>query len=190
MFKDKGSRFISFAHPVHTLEESKRILESYRKDARFKGACHFCYAYKLGIEKSYTRSSDHGEPSGTAGRPILNQIESYQLSDIIVVVIRFFGGTLLGTSGLINAYKQATIACLKEVVPIKTILRTPIELQFPYSLQTELERIIKGFDVLIIERKYEEQVNYHLQVKKGEYDLLLQSIQNSDISKLVNLLSS
>jgi putative IMPACT (imprinted ancient) family translation regulator len=108
-FKDKGSKFLAYANPIKTTEEAKVILEKYRKDARFKGACHFCYAYKLGNDNNNFRSSDDGEPAGTAGKPILNQIESFKLSDLIVIVVRFFGGTLLGTSGLIQAYKQAAI---------------------------------------------------------------------------------
>jgi uncharacterized YigZ family protein len=186
-YKDKGSKFLAFAHHIKTAEEAKELLEKYRKDARFKGACHFCYAYKLGNNSNNFRSSDDGEPSGTAGKPIFNQIESFKLSDIIVIVVRFFGGTLLGTSGLIQAYKQATVDCLSMVSPWEVIIRSNISITFSYNLQSEIDRLIKGYNLEFEERNFAEQVNYKLKIKSGELALLIDTINKSAISNQIKI---
>lgn len=186
-FKDKGSRFIAYAHHISSAEEAKILLEQYRKDARFKGACHFCFAYKLGADNNQYRSSDDGEPSGTAGKPILNQIESHKLSDIIVIVVRFFGGTLLGTSGLIQAYKQATINCLAIAAPTEVILRSNISITFSYPLQSEIDRLLKGFNLVFDERNFVEQVNYKLKIKSGELALLKETLNKSAFSNQIKI---
>ena len=186
-FKDKGSRFLAFAHPIKTSDEAKALLEKYRKDARFKGACHFCFAYKLGVNNSNLRSSDDGEPAGTAGKPILNQIESFKLSDILIIVVRFFGGTLLGTSGLIQAYKQATIDCLSLAIPIEVILRNNISITFSYNLQSEIDRVLKGFNIVFDERNFAELVNYKLKIKSGELTILTETINKSAIANQIKI---
>lgn len=186
-FKDKGSKFLAFAHHIESAEEAKTLLERYRKDARFKGACHFCYAYKLGATNQNFRSSDDGEPSGTAGKPILNQIESFKLSDIIVVVVRFFGGTLLGTSGLINAYKQVASDCLSIVVPTEVILRSNISITFSYPLQSEIDRLLKGFNVEFKDKNFDQQVNYHIRIKTGELLLLKETLNKSAFSNQIKI---
>jgi uncharacterized YigZ family protein len=186
-FKDKGSKFLAFAHPVKTAEEAKELLEKYRKEARFKGACHFCYAFKLGINNTNLRSSDDGEPAGTAGKPILNQIESFELSDIIIIVVRFFGGTLLGTSGLIQAYKQAAIDCLSLAKPIEVILRSNISITFSYNLQSEIDRLIKPYNLVFDEKIFAEKVNYKLKIKSGDLVLLHKTINKSSISNQIKI---
>lgn len=186
-FKDKGSRFIAFAHHITKPEEAKLLLDQYRKDARFKGACHFCYAYKLGVGNSNYKSNDDGEPSGTAGKPILNQIESFKLSDILVIVVRFFGGTLLGTSGLIQAYKKATETCLNLAKPVEVILRSNISFTFNYNLQTEIDRITKGFNIAFEERNFAEQVNYKIKIKKGELTALLDTLNKSSFINQIKI---
>jgi uncharacterized YigZ family protein len=185
LFKDKGSKFLAFAHHVKSVEEAKTLLEQYRKDARFKGACHFCYAYKLGNGINNYRSSDDGEPAGTAGKPILNQIDSFKLSDILVIVVRFFGGTLLGTSGLINAYKQAAHECLKLAMPVEVILRSNISITFNYHLQSEIDRILKSFNIEFEERKFETEVIYKLRIKSGERTKLLEILSKSAFSNQI-----
>jgi uncharacterized YigZ family protein len=186
-FKDKGSKFLAFAHPIKTAEEAKELLEKYRKEGRFKGACHFCYAFKLGINNINLRSSDDGEPAGTAGKPILNQIESFELSDIIIIVVRFFGGTLLGTSGLIQAYKQAAIDCLSLAKPIEVILRNNISITFSYNLQSEIDRILKGFNIVFDERNFAEKVNYKLKIKSKELSVLTETINKSAIANQIKI---
>ncbi len=187
LYKDKGSRFLAFAHPIKTAEEAKILVDKYRKDAQFKGACHFCFAYKLGANNNNYRSSDDGEPSGTAGKPILNQIESFKLSDILVIVVRFFGGTLLGTSGLIQAYKQAAIDCLSLAKPIEVIIRSNICITFSYNLQSEIDRLIKGFNIEFEERNFAEHISYKLKIKSGELNLLEDTLKKSAFSNKITI---
>lgn len=186
-YKDKGSRFIAFAHHIDNSAQAKLLLDQYRKDAKYKSACHFCYAYKLGATDSNIRSSDDGEPSGTAGKPILNQIESFKLSDIFVVVIRFFGGTLLGTSGLIQAYKQVTINCLLNAKPVEVILKRNLSITFSYHLQSEIERMLKNFTIQFEEKIFEENVNFKITIKAGEFNALQQTLGKSAISNQIKL---
>ena len=187
LYKDKGSRFLAFAHPIKTAEEAKILVDKYRKDAQFKGACHFCFAYKLGANNNNYRSSDDGEPSGTAGKPILNQIESFKLSDILVIVVRFFGGTLLGTSGLIQAYKQAAIDCLSLAKPVEVIIRSNICITFSYNLQSEIDRLIKGFNIEFEERNFAERISYKLKIKSGELNLLEDTLKKSAFSNKITI---
>lgn len=186
-FKDKGSKFIAIAHPIKSVEQAKLLVEQFRKDAQYRGACHFCFAYKLGIDNIIYRSSDDGEPSGTAGKPILNQIESFKLSDIIVVVIRFFGGTLLGTSGLINAYKQATIDCLTQVKIVEVIVRSNISITFSYQIQSEIERMLKNYNIEYEEKNFDIQINYRIKIKSSEFNSLIETINNSVILNQIKI---
>lgn len=186
-YKDKGSRFLAFAHHIKSATDAKALLDGYRKDARFKGACHFCFAYKLGANDNNFRSSDDGEPAGTAGKPILNQIESFKLSDIIIIVVRFFGGTLLGTSGLIHAYKQAAIDCLNMVEPIEVIIRTNISFTFSYNLQSDIDRLFKGYNITFQERNFSDEVNYKINIKASQHAHLLETIHNSAISNQIKI---
>lgn len=185
-YRDKGSKFIAYSHHIKNAEEAKLIIEQYRKDARFKGACHFCYAYRWGADQNF-RSSDDEEPSGTAGKPILNQIESFKLSDILVIVVRFFGGTLLGTSGLIQAYKQVTIDCLSLAVPQEVILRSNINITFSYNLQAEIDRLLKGFNIEFEARNFDHEVNYKLRVKASESTMLKEAINKSVFSNQIKI---
>lgn len=186
-FKDKGSKFIAIAYPIKSVDQAKLLVEQLRKDAQYRGACHFCFAYKLGIDNIIYRSSDDGEPSGTAGKPILNQIESFKLSDIIVIVIRFFGGTLLGTSGLINAYKQATIDCLTQVKIVEVIVRSNISITFSYQIQSEIERMLKNYNIEYEEKNFDIQINYRIKIKSSEFNSLLETIRNSVIFNQIKI---
>ena len=129
LFKDKGSRFIALAFPLKSVEEVKPILEKIRKD--YHDARHHCYAYNIGYENNNWRVNDDGEPSGTGGKPILGQIKSFELTNILVVVVRYFGGTLLGVSGLINAYKSATIDVISNANIVNTDNLRQIQTEFP-----------------------------------------------------------
>jgi uncharacterized YigZ family protein len=141
LFKDRGSRFLSFAHPVKTLEEVKSLLEDHRK--KYYDARHHCYAYIMGSERSVWRYNDDGEPSGTAGKPIMGQINSFGLTDILIVVTRYFGGTLLGTSGLITAYKTAAYEAITNSIIIELTVNEYYKVVFPYSLMNKVMKIIK-----------------------------------------------
>ena len=150
-FKDRGSRFIAFASPINTVEEFKKILQDLKK--QHPKAVHHCFAYRLGIDGNNFRVSDDGEPSGTAGKPILNQIDSKELTNVAVIVVRYFGGTLLGVPGLINAYKTATILALQTTPTVKKPIEINYELQFDYTKMNEVMMIVKQCNCTIINQE-------------------------------------
>lgn len=145
MFKDKGSRFISFAFPVSSQEEIKSIIEKIRKEHH--DARHHCYAWMLGQDRLRFRVNDDGEPSGTGGKPILGQINSLELTNILIVVSRYFGGTLLGVSGLINAYRTATLDCLENAAVVEKYLHDYYLIAFPYVAMNDVMRILKDENI-------------------------------------------
>jgi len=130
LFRDRGSRFIALAYPVRTTDEIKSILEELRKE--YHDARHHCYAYMLGPDRQVWRANDDGEPSGSAGRPIMGQINSHELTDILIVVVRYFGGTLLGVSGLINAYKTAAADAISNASIVERRVHVSLRITFPY----------------------------------------------------------
>ena len=140
-FKDRGSKFLAYVYPVNTVEEVKKWMQFHKKE--HAKAVHHCFAYRLGGDGNQFRVSDDGEPSGTAGRPILGQIDSKQLTDVLVVVVRYFGGTLLGVPGLINAYKTAAALALQLIPVIQKPIEVMYELQFDYTLMNEVMMIVK-----------------------------------------------
>ena len=147
-FKERGSKFIAFAYPIQTVDEFKVHLQLLKKE--HPKAVHHCFAYRLGLDGNNFRVSDDGEPSGTAGRPILGQIDSKVLTDTAVIVVRYFGGTLLGVPGLINAYKTATIMALQLVPTVEKAIEIVYELQFDYTRLNEVMTICKQFGCTVI----------------------------------------
>ena len=147
-FKDRGSKFIAYAFPVTTTESVKAHLLSLKQD--HPKAVHFCYAYRIGTEGKLFRVNDDGEPSGSAGKPILNQIDSKQLLNVLVVVVRYFGGTLLGVPGLINAYKTTTALVLQLVPIVQMQIEIPYELHFDYTQMNEVMIIVKQFNCTVL----------------------------------------
>lgn len=146
-FKDKGSKFIALAYPVDSEQEIKKHIEKIKKE--YFDARHHCYAYRLGPDSKIFRASDDGEPSGTAGKPILGQITSANLTNILIIVVRYFGGTLLGTGGLIQAYKNAAADVIANSVIIEKEVLDTIILTFDYPLQNQVNRIIKEFNLKV-----------------------------------------
>jgi uncharacterized YigZ family protein len=144
IYKEKGSRFLSFAFPVSSQEEIKPIIEGIRKE--YYDARHHCYAYMIGKNRLIWRINDDGEPSGTAGRPILGQINSFGLTNILIVVSRYFGGTLLGVSGLINAYKTAAADAIRNSEIIERTLHEYYMIDFPYISMNDVMKILKDED--------------------------------------------
>ncbi len=140
-YKDRGSKFIAYAYPVVSTDECKKYLQQLKKE--HPKAVHHCFAYRLGWDGNQFRVSDDGEPSGTAGRPILGQIDSKQLTNIVVIVVRYFGGTLLGVPGLIQAYKSATAMVLQLIPVVQKPIEIMYELHFDYTLMNEVMMIIK-----------------------------------------------
>ena len=153
LFKDKGSKFLSFAIPVKTSEEAMDAIKQKRQE--FFDSRHVCYAYMIGAEKQEFRSNDDGEPSGTAGKPILGQILSADLTDILIVVVRYFGGILLGTSGLINAYKVAAAEAIANSKIVKIEITQCLKIVCDYTALGFVMRMMKDFEVKIIEQRQE-----------------------------------
>jgi uncharacterized YigZ family protein len=141
LYKEKGSRFVAIAIPVSDQEAIKPILDKIRKEHH--EARHHCYAYMIGHERTNWRINDDGEPSGTGGRPILGQINSYGLTNLIIVVSRYFGGTLLGVSGLINAYRSAAASALQNADQVERTLQEYYEITYPYISMNDVMRILK-----------------------------------------------
>jgi uncharacterized YigZ family protein len=141
IFKDKGSKFLSFAYPVSKSESVKPIIDELKK--KYHDARHHCYAYMIGYQRQNWRINDDGEPSGTAGKPILGQINSAGLTNILIVVVRYFGGTLLGTSGLINAYKCAAADAISAAAITELFVKDYYLIKFPYELLSHVMKILK-----------------------------------------------
>lgn len=150
-FKDRGSKFIACAYPVQSVADFKKNIESVRKE--HPKATHHCFAYRLGQDGNTFRVNDDGEPSGTAGKPILGQIDNKQLTDILIVVVRYFGGTLLGVPGLINAYKNAAALVLQTTPIVQKPIEIRYSLQFDYTIMNEVMHIIKQYNVSVIEKE-------------------------------------
>lgn len=141
LFKDKGSKFIAYAYPVFTEDEIKQHIDVLKKEHH--GARHHCYAYMLGAEKSKFRANDDGEPSNSAGKPILGQLQSNDLTNVLIVVVRYFGGTLLGVGGLINAYRNAAADVIENAQIIEAIVEDRITIEYQYAAMNDVMKIIK-----------------------------------------------
>lgn len=174
IYKEKGSRFLCFAEPVKGEQEVKAVLEKYRK--HYHDARHHCYAYALGPAREAQRMNDDGEPSGTAGRPIFGQILSFDLTDIVVIVIRYFGGTKLGVSGLITAYKSAARDALGSAIIIEKTVDEIYEVFYNYAETSELMRIVKEKDLQILETTYTDKCRLVFAVRKKNADSSRESI--------------
>lgn len=155
LYKSKGSKFIAFAIPVRSVEEVKEIITDYHK--KYHDARHICYAYVLQPDGRIYRANDDGEPSGTAGRPILGQINSKNLTDVLVVVIRYFGGILLGTGGLITAYKEAAASALNQAMIVEKNVEISFEVRFQYPMMNEVMKLIKEWEVIILNQNFENE---------------------------------
>jgi uncharacterized YigZ family protein len=155
LFKDKGSKFFAFAYPFTDENQVKTIIEPLRKE-HFK-AVHFCYAYRIGTDKNNFRVNDDGEPSGSAGRPILNVLLSKEITNILMVVVRYWGGTLLGVPGLINAYKSATEEALENAEIIEKTVNEIYQITYGYVQMNDIMKVVKDFDLKIINQKFDNQ---------------------------------
>jgi uncharacterized YigZ family protein len=175
-FKDRGSRFIAFSFPVKDVNDFKERLALIKKE--HPKATHHCFAYRIGLGGTVFRVSDDGEPSGSAGRPILGQIDSKQLTNVLIIVARYFGGTLLGVPGLINAYK--TVAAL--VLQVTTMVQKPVlvnyRLQFDYTKMNEVMTISKQFDCLVSQQELNLFCTLQLGIPKYRLDEVLYKLKD------------
>jgi len=175
IYKEKGSKFLSFAIPVGDVEEVKDIVKEYRK--RFFDARHVCYAYMLGVEKTEFRANDDGEPSGTAGRPILGQINSRELTNVLVIVVRYFGGILLGTGGLVTAYKEATADALQQAEIIEKTVEVTVTVHFDYMLMNNVMRIVKDTNAIVLSQGFENDCIMQISIRKQDAELLTAKLE-------------
>jgi uncharacterized YigZ family protein len=166
LFKDKGSKFLSYAFPVETEEEIKEILIQIKKEHH--SARHHCYAWRLGAEEIAFRANDDGEPSSTAGKPILGQLLSFELTNILVVVVRYFGGTLLGTGGLINAYRTAAAEAIKNAKTVTRVVEDKFTLKFTYNEMNDVMQIIKQENLNILDTRFGLDCEIDFSVRKSE----------------------
>ncbi len=163
VYKDQKSRFIAFAYPVESEEEVKELLAKCRKE--YHDARHHCLAYRIGYDGSRWRSSDDGEPSGTAGRPILGQIDSAGLSDVAVIVVRYFGGIKLGVPGLIAAYKEASRSALQSAVRVKKTAGNSYLLRFGYESMPELMKLLKEMSLAYKDLEFGEDCSLKVRIR-------------------------
>ncbi len=170
LFTEKKSKFISYAIPVQSVDDVKVELDQYKKE--YYDARHICWAYMIGAKRNEFRSNDDGEPSGTAGKPILGQINSNELTDILILVIRYFGGIKLGTSGLIASYKEAASEAIMSSNIIEKTVDISTRFKFEYPFMNDVMKIVKDLEPNIIEQKYDMDCIMTLEIRKALFDQL------------------
>lgn len=175
-YSEKRSKFLAFAHPVSTIEEVKTIVAQYRK--KYYDARHVCYAYMLGTERQEFRANDDGEPSSTAGKPILGQINSNELTDILIVVVRYYGGVNLGTGGLIVAYREAAADAIAHAIIETRQAEELVKYSFAYPQMNDVMRIVKDMQPRIISQTFENTCDIVLSIRKSEADQLRNKLAN------------
>jgi uncharacterized YigZ family protein len=175
IFRDRGSRFIGYVYPVSSTDEIAAILAELGKEHH--GARHHCYAWRLGADGAMYRANDDGEPSGTAGKPIYNQILSAGITNVLVVVVRYFGGTLLGVSGLINAYKQAAADAISSAHITEKQITEVYNLQFEYSAMNDVMKILKDQELKQWNQNFELNCSLDFSVRKSDADAVTESLR-------------
>ena len=174
-YTEKRSKFLAFAHHVESVDEVKDIIAAYRK--KYYDARHVCYAYMLGAERTVFRSNDDGEPSSTAGKPILGQINSNELTDILIVVVRYYGGVNLGTSGLIVAYREAAADAISKCRIEERMVEDIITYEFPYVMMNQVMKIVKDMQPRIVEQKFDNACLIRLGIRKSLSQELLSRLK-------------
>ena len=174
-YSEKRSRFLAFAHHVETVDDVKTLVDGYRK--RYYDARHVCYAYMLGPARDNFRANDDGEPSSTAGKPILGQINSLGLTDILIVVVRYYGGVNLGTGGLIVAYRQAAADALAHAETEQRQVEEKVDYDFPYTMMNDVMRVVKEVQPRIVSQTFENTCHICLAIRRSEADRLRQRLE-------------
>ena len=183
IYTEKRSKFIAIAIPVHTVEEIKQHPDIYQK--KYYDARHVCYAYMLGHERKDFRANDNGEPSGTAGKPILGQINSNGLTDILIVVVRYFGGIKLGTSGLIVAYKAAAAEAIANATIIEKTVDDEIAVAFEYPFMNDVMRIVKEEEPEILEQSYDMDCLMKLRIRRSMMGKLRARLEKVETARII-----
>lgn len=174
-YKDRGSRFLAYAFPIQTAEEFKQKLNELKKE--HPKAAHHCFGYRLGLDGNNFRVSDDGEPAGSAGRPILGQIDSRQLVNAAVIVVRYFGGTLLGVPGLINAYKTAATLALQMVPAVQKPVTARVEISYDYTRMNDIMRLVKAYNSEILEQEQQLFCRLVVAVSKNRSAALVHALK-------------
>lgn len=181
LFKDKGSKFIGYAYPLANEEEVKQYIAELRE--LHPKARHYCWAYRLSPDRTVFRVNDDGEPSGSAGKPILNTLLSNNLTNILVVVVRYFGGTLLGVPGLINAYKQATQEAIHEATTVEKTVNEVYRIDFDYLQMNDVMKVMKDDNVRILNQQFDNQCSLEFMVRKALGETIIGKLEKtSDIN--------
>lgn len=180
IYTEKRSKFLAFAIPVTTIEQVKEQVDAYQK--KYYDARHVCYAYRLGERGEQERSNDNGEPSGTAGKPILGQIHSKELTNVLVIVVRYFGGVKLGTSGLIVAYRLAAAEALEAVPHIEKTINSEITLRFSYPLLNDVLRIVKEEAPKVVEQVFDNECVVRLSMRLSRMPRLVERYEKLSIA--------
>ena len=174
LYRDRGSKFIAIASPAGSADEAIHIIEEIRKE--YRDARHHCYAYKIGTGEDNWRVNDDGEPSGSAGNPILGQIRSFELTNVVIVVVRYFGGTLLGVGGLINAYRSAAKEALSNGQIVKKTIKVNYQVKFPYSAMNDIMKLIKDEKLMQDNQKFELECSLNISFRKNIEDKVLRAL--------------
>ena len=185
LYKEKGSKFIAKAFHVESEEEIKQILSDIKKE--YHDARHHCYAWRIDPLNERTRSNDDGEPSGSAGKPILNQILSFELINVLVVVTRYFGGTKLGVSGLFNAYRTAAREALENSIIVKEELKSLYRIEYEYLMMDKVMRVIKDDDITIKDQNFDNVCVMDLEIKYSTVQKSTNKLKSISGLKLINL---
>ncbi len=188
LYKEKGSKFFSFVFPVKDLSEVKSILDELKK--KYYDATHHCYAYILGFEKEVFRMNDDGEPSSTAGKPIYGQLQSKNLTNVLLVVIRYFGGTKLGVSGLIKAYKTAAAECLSAAMIVEKKVRLSYKVMFPYEKMNAVMSLLKEIKAEQTKHIFETECSMEVLVESSQqnkFEDAISKIEKTNFSLLASL---
>ena len=181
-YSEKRSKFLAFAIPVRTQDEVKEWVKEYQK--KYYDARHACYAYMLGHERKDFRANDNGEPSGTAGKPILGQINSNELTDILIIVVRYFGGIKLGTSGLIGAYKTAAAEAIANSTIIEKTVDDDITVYFEYPFLNDVMRIVKEEEPQVIDQVFEMDCKMTLRIRRSKLDRLRSRLEKVETARI------
>ncbi|UKJ06019.1 YigZ family protein [Solitalea lacus] len=182
IFRDRGSKFIAYAYPIKTEDEVKEWLQKLKKE--HPTARHYCYAWRLGLDRTVFRANDDGEPSGSAGRPILNVLLSKDLTNIVVFVVRYFGGTLLGVPGLINAYKTATVEALNNTKVIQRTVNDTYRIDFEYLQMNDVMKVMKDDSVVILIQHFDNSCTIEFELKKSEINRIIGKLEDIESIKI------
>lgn len=178
MFKDKGSRFFAYLYPIQSEAEIKDIIAELK--SIHPKASHHCWAIRLSLDRSIFRLNDDGEPSGTAGRPILNTLLSFDLTNVLAVVVRYFGGTLLGIPGLINAYKTATIEAIQASEVIVKTVDLVFKIEFSHSVMNEVMKVVKEENIKIFNQCFDLSCTFSLEIRQSQVNHVINRLEKID----------